>query len=206
MGKERSCRVSTEEGLALRRKRLWRHATVVHREQRRPATTRNEIWSMDFVADQIGRRPAVSGADHHRPVHAGVPVHRSRPNPRRSRCCSRTGTPADRARPAATDLLRQRATSEVKETGLLRADVPSATSTHADRQAVSTRAESHAHHSYTRSGHARPAFTRLNKASYSRWKVRALSTRSHAPRRILAKGSSRLVSPLQGSDDSQCRW
>ena len=48
----------TEEGLALRRKRPWRHATAVHREQRRPATARNDIWSMDFVADQLadGRR------------------------------------------------------------------------------------------------------------------------------------------------------
>jgi transposase InsO family protein len=30
----------------------------VHREQRRPATARNDVWSMDFVADQLadGRR------------------------------------------------------------------------------------------------------------------------------------------------------
>ena len=42
----------------LRRKRPWRHATAVHREQRRPATARNDIWSMDVVADQLadGRR------------------------------------------------------------------------------------------------------------------------------------------------------
>ena len=53
--------------------------------------------------------------------------------------------------------------------------------------------------------HGRPALTRLNRASYSRWKVRALSTRSHAPRRLLAKGSSRLVSSLPGSGDSRCR-
>jgi putative transposase len=48
----------TEEGLALRRKPPWRHVTAVHREQRRPATARNDIWSMDFVADQLadGRR------------------------------------------------------------------------------------------------------------------------------------------------------
>ena len=59
VGKERFYRVYTEEGLALRRKRPWRqHATAVHREQRRPATARNDIWSMDFVADQLadGRR------------------------------------------------------------------------------------------------------------------------------------------------------
>jgi putative transposase len=58
VGKERFYRVYTEEGLALRRKRPWRHATAVHREQRRPAVARNDIWSMDFVADQLadGRR------------------------------------------------------------------------------------------------------------------------------------------------------
>lgn len=58
VGKERFYRVYTEEGLALRRKRPWRHASAVHREQRRPATARNDIWSMDFVADELadGRR------------------------------------------------------------------------------------------------------------------------------------------------------
>ncbi len=58
VGKERFYRVYTEEGLALRRKRPWRHTTAVHREQRRPAMARNDIWSMDFVADQLadGRR------------------------------------------------------------------------------------------------------------------------------------------------------
>jgi putative transposase len=58
VGKERFYRVYTEEGLALRRKRPWRHATAVHREQRRPAAMRNDIWSMDFVADEFtdGRR------------------------------------------------------------------------------------------------------------------------------------------------------
>ena len=53
VGKHRVYRVYTEEGLALRRKRPWRHATAVHREQRRPATARNDIWSMDFVADEL---------------------------------------------------------------------------------------------------------------------------------------------------------
>jgi hypothetical protein len=37
VGKERFYRMYTEEGLALRRKRPRRHATAVHREQRRPA-------------------------------------------------------------------------------------------------------------------------------------------------------------------------
>lgn len=58
VGTHRFYRVYTEEGLALRRKRPWRHATAVYRERRRPAVARNEIWSMDFVADQLadGRR------------------------------------------------------------------------------------------------------------------------------------------------------
>ena len=58
VGKERFYRVYIEEGLALRRKRPWRHAMAVHREQRRPAIDRNDIWSMDFVADELadGRR------------------------------------------------------------------------------------------------------------------------------------------------------
>ena len=49
---------TSRKDLALRRKRPWRQATAVHREQRRPATARNDIWSMDFLADQLadGRR------------------------------------------------------------------------------------------------------------------------------------------------------
>ena len=31
----------------------WRRTTAVHREQRRPAIARNDIWSMDFVADEL---------------------------------------------------------------------------------------------------------------------------------------------------------
>jgi len=36
VGTHRFYRLYTEERLALRRKRPWRHATAVHREQRRP--------------------------------------------------------------------------------------------------------------------------------------------------------------------------
>ena len=58
VSKERFYRVYIEELLALRRKRPWRHASGVPREQRRPATDRNDIWSMDFVSDELadGRR------------------------------------------------------------------------------------------------------------------------------------------------------
>jgi hypothetical protein len=58
VGRERFYRVYTEEGLALRWKRPWRHATAVHREQRRPAASRNDIWSMAFVADQLADGPS----------------------------------------------------------------------------------------------------------------------------------------------------
>jgi len=53
VGTERFYRVYTEEGLALRRKRPWRHVTAVYREQRRAATAYNDIWRMNFVADQL---------------------------------------------------------------------------------------------------------------------------------------------------------
>jgi transposase len=77
---------------------------------------------------------------------------------------------------------------------------------HARRQAGSTVAEGHADHSHTGSRDDRRALTRLHRALQSRWKVRALSTRSQTPQRPLAKGSSRLVSSLPGSGDSRCRW
>jgi len=58
VGKKRFYRLYSEEGLSQRRKRPWRHATAAHREQRRPAMARNDIWTMDFVTDQLadGRR------------------------------------------------------------------------------------------------------------------------------------------------------
>ena len=56
MGKERFYRVYTEERLALGRKRPWPHATAIHREQRRPAVARHQIWSMD-VAVARGLQP-----------------------------------------------------------------------------------------------------------------------------------------------------
>jgi len=58
VGKNRGYRVYREEGLGLRRKRPWRHVSAVHRLQRQPPARPNDIWSMDFVADQLanGRR------------------------------------------------------------------------------------------------------------------------------------------------------
>jgi putative transposase len=71
LGKKRCYRLYTEEGVALRRKRPWRHVTAVHREQRRPATARNDIWSTNFVADQLADGRGARG----RPDHAGDVPH-----------------------------------------------------------------------------------------------------------------------------------
>jgi putative transposase len=58
VGKDRLYRVYREECLGLRRKRPWRHVSAVHREVRTPARHRNDVWSMDFVSDELtdGRR------------------------------------------------------------------------------------------------------------------------------------------------------
>ena len=53
VGKSRFYRVYCEENLGLRRKRPWRHVSAVHRVQKQPAQKPNEVWGMDFVADQL---------------------------------------------------------------------------------------------------------------------------------------------------------
>ena len=108
VGKERFYRVYTEEGLALRRKRPWRHATAVHREQRRPATERNDIWSMDFVADELadGRRfRALTIIDLFTRECLAIDVGQGLGGPG---CRGSLGAPPLLARVAAADLLRQR--------------------------------------------------------------------------------------------------
>ena len=107
VGKERFYRVYTEERLALRRKRPWRHATAVHREQRRPATTRNDIWSMDFVADELtdGRRfRTLTVIDLFTRECLAIDVGHGLDRPGRG---GDARAPAVRTRPAAADLLRQ---------------------------------------------------------------------------------------------------
>ena len=58
VGKIRVYRLYREENLGLRRKRPSRHVSAVHRVQRRPADGPNDVWGMDFDADQLadGRR------------------------------------------------------------------------------------------------------------------------------------------------------
>jgi putative transposase len=52
---ERTCR---EEGLTLRQRRKRRRRVAEHRRERFHPTAPNQVWSMDFVADQLadGRR------------------------------------------------------------------------------------------------------------------------------------------------------
>jgi putative transposase len=51
--RKRVYRLYREEGLALRRKRPWRHVSATHRLERSPSSSRNDVWSMDFVADEL---------------------------------------------------------------------------------------------------------------------------------------------------------
>lgn len=53
LGKNRLYRVYREEGLGLRKKRPWRHVSAAHREERLPSAGPNDVWGMDFVADQL---------------------------------------------------------------------------------------------------------------------------------------------------------
>jgi putative transposase len=53
VGKDRFYRVYRGENLGLRRKRPWRHVSAVHRLERRAAARANEVWGMNFVADQL---------------------------------------------------------------------------------------------------------------------------------------------------------
>ena len=57
VGQTRLYRVYREEGLGLKRKRPWRHVSAVHRLQRQPVGHANDIWSMDFVSDQLADGP-----------------------------------------------------------------------------------------------------------------------------------------------------
>lgn len=53
-GKDLVWRLYKEEGLALRKKLPRRRKMVVQREERFKARHANDIWSLDFVADELG--------------------------------------------------------------------------------------------------------------------------------------------------------
>jgi putative transposase len=197
--------------------RLWRQAQLQvpkKRPRRRVATSRprplpptavHHVWAYDFVFDTCADGRALKcltvideftreclaidvagGIRSGRVIEVLAQLVSTHGAPRYLR--SDNGLPQKSRRQSFADLTTRSVESDVR------------------RQAVSTVAEGHADHSHTRSGDERPALTRLHKALHSRWKVRALSTRSLAPQRPWAKGSSRLVSSLPGSDESRCRW
>lgn len=58
VGKKLVYRLYREEGLVLRQRRPRRRRVAVHRRERFRPTAPNQVWSMDFVADQLadGRR------------------------------------------------------------------------------------------------------------------------------------------------------
>ena len=58
VGKKRVYRLYREEGLTLRQRPRRRRQVAAHPRERRKPTVPNEVWSLDFVADQLadGRR------------------------------------------------------------------------------------------------------------------------------------------------------
>ncbi len=58
VGKKQVYRLYREEGLTLRQRPRRRRQVSVHRRERTKPRARNEVWSLDFVADQLvdGRR------------------------------------------------------------------------------------------------------------------------------------------------------
>ncbi|WP_433964538.1 IS3 family transposase [Tunturiibacter gelidiferens] len=58
VGKDLVYRLYKEEGLGLRKRPVGRRRAVVHRQERFRPTGPNQVWAMDFVADQLcdGRR------------------------------------------------------------------------------------------------------------------------------------------------------
>src|SRR5712692_7100501 len=58
VGKKRVYRLYREEGLTLRQRPRRRRQVAAHQRERRKPRAPNEVWSLDFVADQLvdGRR------------------------------------------------------------------------------------------------------------------------------------------------------
>jgi putative transposase len=53
VGKKRVYRLYREEGLTLRQRPRRRRQAAVHRRERKEPRAPNEVWSLDFVADQL---------------------------------------------------------------------------------------------------------------------------------------------------------
>lgn len=59
VGKHVVYRLYREEGLCLRRKRPRRRKMSAHRQSRPQPTRSNEVWSMDFMSDQLASGPKI---------------------------------------------------------------------------------------------------------------------------------------------------
>ena len=194
MSTDRMHRLWRQAGLQVPRKRP-RRRVATGRPRPTPPTRANHVWAYDFLFDTCANGQALKcltvvdewtreclAIDVAGSIRSGrvievlarlVSVHGA---PRYLR--SDNGLPQKSRRRSFSDLTRE---SARKRNAIRQAVPPSRNHT----LTIVTQGQTH----------RRPALTRLNRASYSRWKVRALSTRSHAPRRPLAKGSFRLESP-----------
>ena len=56
VGKKLLYRLYREEGLTLRYKPKWQRCAARNRRERGKATAPNQVWSLDFVADQLADR------------------------------------------------------------------------------------------------------------------------------------------------------
>src|SRR6266487_2043121 len=77
VGKKLVYRLYKEEGLTLRHKTRRKRRAAMHRRERFRPTTPNEVWSLDFVADQLADGRRVPGFDDHGYIYAGKSGHRS---------------------------------------------------------------------------------------------------------------------------------
>ena len=66
-------RIYREEGLTLQQRRKRRRRVAEHRRERFHPTGPNQVWSMDFVADQLAERKKISFADGGGHLHSGMP-------------------------------------------------------------------------------------------------------------------------------------
>ena len=77
VGKKLVYRLYRELGLQMRTRKR-RKLVSAQRAPAQRATKRNEKWSMDFIADRLGRRTPISDVDRDRSIYPRVPQARSR--------------------------------------------------------------------------------------------------------------------------------
>ena len=75
VGKKLVYRLYREEKLRLQRRPKARRMVSEHSRQKPRAERPNQVWGLDFVADQLSDGPAVSGVDGGGCVHTGMLGH-----------------------------------------------------------------------------------------------------------------------------------